>query len=187
MAFFWQLDHAAHFFKCLLIVHLETATPLFFRVLYVSWNYLWVFLFIPNNFPGSCGWKFLPDCSLVSTESLIFHYLIRVWTLLIGILNSLVIVLDPFPVLWSSTIFKFNRSFDHSFSLLMAWNPSTSVQHWMKCAGVCKESWNSLLFIHTHWLQADKSQVRRVTFSSYLNLCVCQLVCMLSAQNLQVM
>lgn len=74
------------FFLCLFVEHLETAGPLFFsRVLYVSWSYLWVFLCIPNNYPGSCGWNFCP------------YFLNGVWSVLNGILNSLDIFLYPCP------------------------------------------------------------------------------------------
>lgn len=147
------------FFLCLFVEHLETAGPLFFsRVLYVSWSYLWVFLCIPNNYPGSCGWNFCP------------YFLNGVWSVLNGILNSLDIFLYPFPVLQSSTTFS-SRSFDNSFAFPVVRNPATSVQHWMKHAEVCQKPRNSL-FIHTHWLQANRSQVRTVTFRRHLNPCV---------------
>lgn len=55
---------------------------------------------LPEPFTG------LPDRGLISTESLIFHSLIRVWTLLIDVLKCLDQILYPFPALSSSTTFS---------------------------------------------------------------------------------
>lgn len=67
---------ATFFFKCLLILYLETAMSLF------SVLYFWVFLCIPNN--GSYGWDFCWSNWPWFGFNRIFH---TVWTLLIAFSN----------------------------------------------------------------------------------------------------
>ena len=136
-----------------------------------SWQ-LW-----PEMFIG------LPDRGLVFTEPLIFHLLITVWTLLTGIINSLDIFLYPFPVLYSSTTFS-HRSVDNSFAFPMTHNPKTSVAGWKMQESVWIPETHSHAFMHTHWLQANRSQVRMLPLVA-IQTHLCQLLCMLSGQNHQ--
>ena len=127
MIFFWRLIHAAHSASRDTLLRILKQPHLDF-----SPSYLWIFLCIPNNFPDR-------------TESHVFQFLIRVWTLLIGILSSLDIFYITFLVLYSSSTFS-HKSFGSSFAFHMTQNPETSA-----ALDEEEESRNPLTFYtHTH-------------------------------------
>ena len=113
----------------------------------------------------------LPDHGLVSAESIIFHFLIRVRTQPIGILNSL----DIFYILF--LLYKVQLPSPADPSMILLLSPWLGIQQ-----HPCSTGWNMhgsvwtpetlWLFIHTQWLQANRSQVRMNTFGRHLNLCV---------------
>lgn len=141
------LKHPHHFFSC---ISAEVICEFFFasRTLFLA--------VVAESFTFGRS-----DRGLVSTESLIFHFLIRVWTLLIGILSSFDIFIYLFPVLHSSVTFT-HRSFDNS--LLYPW---LRIQRY-QCKGLSAAQ-KLTEPLYTHWLQADRSQVWMVTFSSHLS------------------
>ena len=117
--------------------------------------YLWGFLCIQTIFLAVVAEILvgLPDRGLVSTEPLIFHFLIRVWTLLFVILNFLDIFLYPLPVLY-----RFNCLFLQILWQLFCFphDSEMSVQHWIKDVRVCRESRNLFTF-YTHTLITSKT------------------------------
>lgn len=115
-----------------------------------------------------------PDCGWVSTESLIFHFLIRVWTLHSQFLGLLLISFSCF--------IQFNDLFLQIFWQFFGFLHDSESRD--VSARLCQEPWNSLnLYIHTDYKQTDRrfGLLPLVAIPTHL----CQLVCMLSGQNLK--
>lgn len=122
----------------------------YFPVLHVSLRYLWVFLCIPNNFHGSCGWNFFPpDHGLVSIETLIFHFLIQF------IHCWLALSINWIPFYIHFLFYKFQIPSPTNpliIFLLSSW--LGTAQEW----NMQKSVWSlEKGFLHKHYLQANRS------------------------------
>ena len=136
----------------------------FQRALYVSWSYLWVFLCIPNNFPGNCSKNVCWSTCLVSTE---FEHC---WLAFSVPWISFYILLLLYKVQLPSTADPYNIFFPP---------PWLGVQQGQHNAG-----WNmqgSVRSPETHWLQVNRSQLALVAIKTCVST-----VCILLIQVIRI-
>lgn len=131
---------------------------------YSGWSYLWVFLCIPKNFPGSCGWNFP-----LSTRT--WFGFNRILCLNTADWNSQFLGHLFIPL---SCSIKFNYLFSEILWQLLCFphdskSINVSAARDERCRGLSEaQKLTDLLYTTTH-LEANRSRVRMVTFGSHSN------------------